>query len=594
MEQQKTKKNKNIKRIIGGCLSSCLVMLILTFLPLLLIVSSFMILKINTDDIIEEVKKNLPQSVQKLLNAEILNEDFKNQNLNISIDGMDLKPQPLDITQCEGCDCVKNDRYFNISANGELLRVQDTKRLNTEQGSGKESYLNMDWIYNGWTIDDSSYWDIDFGKFSYKEVDDPNEFLFKHKVNNFQSWKDGAIGNMGRCTFTLEFRHKMNKSLMETQKEDTRNGSFVEHTTTLDNSICPYKFTEYLDFGTYKFGTADSRIAGAFSPMITAGQAGFENCILARQYFHKISSWQRGHGTNPTPYTNAFAAGGLNLWKDDVGKNAYIDVVFQDNVSGKQIVIPFIYKDAKDLHWFDSMGQRLDQRYGQIHGTINAMYSNGNHDIEVSTYTGILELIASNDSELQKSDYKDYEIISLADLNNNTTNTYFTKNDIYNGNKLPGLEINEDINWENVVLVGIDKYGYNGYFRFKDLEKKTETVTKNYYGDNDIVQYDYFTPLELCSLIMSAEDFNNIKPEQSQNNLIIKTLLDGYIDLNNGPNNSRPDWSLWAMRVYTKNNRDFTEKSKQFETITEIPDDNKIIDFCNSNCKCTICSKIAR
>ena len=38
----------------------------------------------------------------------------------------------------------------------------------------------------------------------------------------------------------------------------------------------------------------------------------------------------------------------------------------------------------------------------------------------------------------------------------------------------------------------------------------------------------------------------------------------------------------------------FTEISKNMDTITEIPVGQKVIEFCGPECKCTICTKVAR
>ncbi len=506
--------------------------------------------KESKETIIDEMAKKLDILIKDLIYK------VDNKNLQVTHGINDLQPFPQEVLECEE-DCVKQDYSLGT----------ETKRLMRE---GEDGYL-MDWQYTGWTIQDSDYWDIDFSKFSKRSVENQDrEYLFKWHINNYK-----GVGDSGKQRFTFEFRNGDYKYDPEFFDEDTRNGSFVKRKNSTSE-------IEWLDLGANgSFSCIDGRIQSAFAPMITAGPKALENLIKARgERFHRGDVWTG----------NEVSFMGLHLWQDAVPKGTYIDVVFENNTTHKQIVVPFVYSDAKNVHWFESAGQRVDQRYGQCRVDIQKSGETGLADEQKVIYTCKVKKIAESETDFMTNFAEKVNVFTV----NIYQNLYYyfrnsNINEFYDGQIITNLDNKKDLE-NKVVLLNDDAVGIFGDWQ----EISRESVLN--YSDSDILNYKAHTALELINVCYPSS-FRDTSPKQDGNYYIAQVLLDGFY-YEGTPNYETPDWQIVAMRVYkdaNSSNYNFTEKSKEMNTVNNIPDTNKVIDFeCKPDCKCTMCLKIAR
>jgi len=565
--------------------------ILLMFLPVTLICVGGFLLIFALGDISEGVQNNIQAILEKFGISQ--NNELQVGTVNVGELGQgDLAQQPIDVTVCDGCNCEKID--YKVNENNNTWAV--THRLNKGEGSGTESFKNVDWMYDGWTIHDSeTYWDVDYSKFSKREPDDyDRQYLFKWHVNDFSN---------NKCLITTESSNMYKDKFPEELDEDSRNGSFVNVKNPVKGDNGKYIHQQWLDVGAARVLSYDSRILSAFAPMVTAGEAGLKNLIKARQIFHKGNVWNGE--SNADSGVNRFFNGGLHLWQEDVQPGTYIDVVFEENDTGTQFVVPFIYGDAKNVHWFNSMGQRGDERYGQLHGAITQMSSNGTYETEIKMLKATFKVITYTqegyDDLILKGAYQGLGTLNEIDASRNSTTK--VRNNILQENYILDCIVNRD-RVKKYLFLGKDLNDNDCFLALQDWEEYTTTTTGTFFGDNDTVSYRSFSPLET----IGWQSLKLNKGVQDGNFWRNKIITQGWTleNADSTPDNSPCNVSLIGMRVYTDKKyrvkgyntfdqiTQFTEISKNMDTITEIPVGQKVIEFCGPECKCTICTKVAR
>ena len=305
MEKNKKKKSKLVKIIVISILSFSL-FLFLILLPLLItVIPGVAVISIAGKTLQEIKEEKIDKYLDKIL--ESLNIELENKKLNTGeLNAGDLSPQPLDVTSCNGCNCEKKDYFIEVQDDGTYKTIKETKRM-----AGSE------WLYNGWTVHEGRFWDTDYSKFSKRTPEDSREFLFTHKVNDYDAIYVNGSEKGGRCIISTEFPKIYTTALGSPNPylKDANNGHFKQDTR--DPKVM------WLDFGEFAIKCWDSRICSAFAPMVINGESGIKNAIRARQYFHKGDVWDGPE--------NAFdgAGGKATVWGDFVPKGTYIDVVFE-------------------------------------------------------------------------------------------------------------------------------------------------------------------------------------------------------------------------------------------------------------------------
>lgn len=502
--------------------------------------------------LMDEIKKKIDDLIYSLTQGDVTH------GLN------DLSPMPLDSFNCEDSGCT----HTEPCSVHNYKEGQTTHRLWQNVKEGEHKYL-MDWQYDGWTVNDavSSHY-TDYSKFSDRTTKNQDkEYLFQWKINNYNFLPEG-----GRQRFTFEYRNSGYTPGSITFDESTRNGSFVK---AIDG-------TEWLDLGENGlFEAQDGRIKCAFAPMVTAGQAALQNLVSAKGWFHRGDVW----------YGSEDSFRGLALWQNyqiDCPKGTYIDVVFKNNSTGKEVVIPFVFSDAKNIHHFGSAGQRVDQRYGQCRVEITKSGTNGYREVDMNKYSCTVRKVASSlEDYLDKygeASLDNFKIYTYAQLKQ-----YFKKSDIsnfYDGQSIYDVDGVEHIKDRIIVL----NDGNLGKFDNWTVEKQRETILN--YSDDDQMTYTVHTALELMRVAYTPA----MKAAgQDGNYYIAQVLLDGFYFEGNA-NRTVPNWSLKCMRAYTgkvANSNEFTEVSKNMPKVSSI-ENNKIIDFCSPECKCNICIEVAK
>ena len=494
-------------------------------------------------DIIDEIRKKLEDLIYKIEHGDITH------GLN------DLAPMPQDVLYCEEAGCTNPCNKIDYSLE------KTTHRLMQDVVDGGNKY-KMDWQYDGWTVNEGTFWDIDFSKFSDRTtVNQDKEYLFKWGINNYLSTTKG-----GKQRFTFEYRNHNYTPGMIKFDESTRNGSFVK---TVDGN-------EYLDLGPNGlFSSQDGRIKSAFAPIVTAGPVALQNLVKAKGWFHRGDVW----------YGSEDSFRGIHLWQDAVPKGTYIDVVFQNNTTGKQIVIPFIYSDAKNIHNFGSAGQRVDQRYGQCRANIQKSGTNGYREAKTTTYNCSVMRIAESLEDYMiehPGEASTFSVAALAQIKQ-----FLPKLDAYyffDGQTINEVPAGNKEVLENRLLLLND----NTIGRFVNWKSNETTETILNYSDDDQITYTAHTALELINIAIPAAI------TMDNNNYIARVLLDGFYFSGNN-NYELPNWSLVGMRVYpgtadlNNTENSFLNTSKNIPTVTSIDSTNKVIKFCDPGCKCSMC-----
>lgn len=580
MKDNKKKKNKLVSRIITAIVIIS-VILFLTLLPLLIILIPSISIIVSSKDLSKTMQKIKEEKIDKYIDSllQSLNLEIENKKLNTGgINVGDLSPQPLDVTVCKGCNCEKKDYFLQLQDDGVHRVIKETKRM---EGS--------EWLYNGWTVHEGRFWDVDYSKFSKRTPDDPREFLFTHKVNDFDAIYVNGTEKGGRCIISTEFP-KIYSAEVGSQNPyliDADNGHFKQDVRN--------KETMWLDFGEFALKCWDSRICSAFAPMVINGESGIKNAIRARQYFHKGDVWNGSE--------NSFnAKGKATVWGDFVPKGTYIDVVFERKSDNTQVVIPFIRDDAKNVHWFDSMGQRFDQRYGQLQGRVKSVSPNGTYINKVYYYRAKLKKLTDDESEYlkwvnQKSGRGLYVVNTL----NSHLKNPISASKIQEGNLIQDIKLDQT-QLENMCFLGKSENGNNDcYLIFSDFQQYSVEGEERAHSDNDVIELLSFAPLEVSEFLYNIKAWNGTGMGQSKAMLL--ALLNGVVFDGSGALNQQVGWRLHGMRVYKDkvysygvNGGSFTEESKTFNTFNSLDDiaGDKVVEFCNDTCKCTICTKIAR
>lgn len=576
-QKQKKKKSKLLKilKILLKLLFHFLQWIIglmgpLIFIPIIIavIVSSYLV-AINwfTEEPKKEVVKTVDEEVEDIL---LTAAQEKNSTLS---------PQPKDTLNCDNCNCKVIDYYINSEHKGDGIyeikgTKKDTKRL-WGDATGRESYKNKDWIYTGWTINTpgTKYFDVDFSKFSNREPENiEKEYLFQWNVNNYTS--------SGGQTILIEFLSNQKLNL----DESTRNGSFITTSDAITRSHSDSKIKrESLDFNGYSIETEKGRIKTAIPAIaIFPTKSGIEKMGRARQLFHRDDVWGGDNGNN---FKSSEISG---LWNDAMSRGACVDVVFEDNNKNYQYVIPFTYRDVKDMHWKEGFSQFVDSRYGQVNGTIIPSYSGDTYTKVTTTYACILR-------EIGPSIPSNYEVIDLYDINlltYGTANYGLEVEDIVKEKVLTNLTEGEEY-FKNKVILGWDEEELkNTYFTFNNFRETDLQETKDKLTDDAELRYSYMSSLEIINIFHEGQiNVNNV------NRILEHSILKGT-RFEGKSFSTKTNQALIGMRIYYDtliDNIDFTAISKSFDKCSESDLlGNKVIEYCDETCKCNICLNIAR
>ena len=561
---------KHIKLIIAGALGSCLTTILMWFvLPLLMF--SLIIGAINP--IFFYKTKEL---VQQVINEEVTIASFSialpeaiAQDITALAEGQyprpDATPMTPDVYNCEGCNCQKTD----------YAKTRGTTK--------KENTLR----YDGWTIDADSlgieYIDCDFGKFYERQVDDK---LFKYKISDFKEGKQKmtAYNSIG----SLDALPKTNSKI-----------------TQFDPNAKLEWYTDNPDLKLGNWGsmcTVDGRLTTCLAPMPVVPQSGVQKHIEAKNYFHIGSHWVGAKSWNGhfTAQETGVGEKWLNLWTGAIPTGTYVDVVFENNTTGQQVVVPFIYFEAKDIraNGVDNCySQFTDQRYGHIAEKIT---NKANDWIETDKEELLYEYkITGIDSSKDYITNNESRLTTLMACDEQGNGIYQTANGQYAIPKNVGdtfyvlssgaMEIDWDTGKETGVLK--DNIEVNLYPTF-EVAKATRTgkTTKqrflSYYdSEND-------TRTLWTSSCLETLGWANVQGGSKPNGNWSDATFCAILDKSDCTTIGIPNWHLKATRVYNKKLQDGWWKDiRDKMSSTTISSSNKVINFCSSSCKCTICLK---
>lgn len=575
MPQKQKKKKSKIGKLIFKLICKGITWIIGAIGPFILIpiiamlvISSYLVV-VNwwkDDGSSKQIEKTVDEEVESLL-LDAAQE--KNSTLS---------PQPQDTKECKDCDCNVIDYYINSKYIGDGVyeienTKKDTKRL-WGDATGRESYKNKDWIYTGWTINTpgTKYFDVDFSKFSNRDLDDPKEYLFRWNVNGYTASQQQVI--------MIEFLSNQKLNL----DESTRNGSFITTSDAITRSHSDSKIKrESLDFNGYSIETEKGRLKTALPAIaIFPTKEGLDKMSKARQLFHRDDVWE---GENANNFKTSEISG---LWNGAMLRGACVDVVFEDNNKGYQYVIPFTYRDVKDMHWKNGFSQYVDSRYGQVNGTIIPAYSGNSYTKLSKTYACILR-------EVGPSIPDGYEEISLTELSlksHGTSNYNLEVEDIVKEKVITNLTEGEEY-FKNKVILGWDESELkNTYFSFNNFRESDLEEVRDVLTDDAELRYSNMTSLEIINIFhegqINVENVNRIL----EHSILKGTRFEGKSF------STKTNQSLIAMRVYYDtiiDNFDFTAISKSFDKCSESDLlGNKVVEYCSDNCKCNMCIKVAR
>ena len=561
------------KKIVVGTAFGCLVTVLLHLvLPVVLL-----IIMIGAFNPIGFFKTK--ELVQQFINEEVSIASFSvalpttiTQDLTALVDGRypcpDATPMSPDIYECDGgCNCNKID----------YARDRGTTK--------KENTLRFD----GWTIDADKlgieYIDCDFGKFTERKAGN-NDKLFEWKVSDIKQ---------GRQKMTLYCNVKTGKN----DKNKNAGAKLSQFDPNAKQEWCDENPDLWLgNWGS--MSTCDGRIPTCLGAMAVVPQSGVQKNIEARNYFHIGTHWYmtRGWQGHFTPEETGSGHKWLNLWTNAIPTGSYVDVVFENNTTGQQVVVPFIYFEAKDLRQGVDMTypQFTDIRYGHVCEKIitpaNDWVERDQeyllHEYKVDSVDNGNTNMGSASSMAMWACTEDGQVAYGLIANG----FYGITKDIGQTVWLQGTEAIEEFDVASQKYTGeikqeIPVLSYTG--QIVKLKKTGKTVKKNfisyYPSENDTRKYINSSFLETY---MVWQNTDAQKPDGEWSDAMFNKIL----DKSDGSKIEISNWHIKSTRIYNKKlEYGWWMNIRDNMSSTTISSSNKVIKFCDSNCKCSICIK---
>lgn len=559
---------KHIILTVLGSIGGCLVGVLITLLPLIII---FVMLATFNPILMFKTK----EVVKQVINQEITIASFSvalpdtiAQDLTALADGRypcpNATPMTPDIYECDSsCNCQKVDYAKQ--------RGKTTK----------ENTLR----YDGWTIDADAlgieYIDCDFGKFVERKAGN-NDKLFDWKVSDIKE---------GRQTMTLYNYPLTGTKNKVTNKVKDASGNSMNLEWNDENPD--------LSLGNWgSMSTVDGRIPTCLGAMAVVPQSGVRKNIEARNYFHIGTHWYmtRGWSGHFTAEETGVGEKWLNLWTNAIPIGSYVDVVFQNNTTGQEVVVPFVYFEAKDLRQGVDMTypQFTDIRYGHVCEEIVKPANDWvERDQECLMYEYKIEGASGNEENVQTASNKSIWACTEEGKADNVNmgnglygitknvgqTTWFVYNETIEVFDVPSQKFMGEPQKEFYALLS------NGQMAKLTLTGKTtkQHFISYYYSENDERKYKNSSFLET---LLVWQNTSAQKPSGNWSDAMFNKIL----DKSDGSSITISNWHIKATRLYNKRIQDGWFKNIRDKMSTgTISSSNKVVKFCESNCKCSIC-----